>query len=81
MLFTTVLTTLSLAASALSQVTFQNSSQTRLRVDNGTYGPEIEEVHYCMLAMLPYDDSNADLPQTTTNGPSASQWPLMAASS
>lgn len=27
----------------------QNTSryETRLRVDNGTYGPEIEEVHYC----------------------------------
>lgn len=41
-----LLLTLSFALSALSQVTFQNSSGTRLRVDNGTYGPEIEEVHY-----------------------------------
>lgn len=32
---------------ALAQVTYQNSSGTRLRVDNGTYGPDIEEVHYC----------------------------------
>ena len=32
---------------AAAQVTAQNSSGTRLRVDNGTYGPEIEEVHYC----------------------------------
>ncbi|GAD92906.1 hypothetical protein SNOG_06040 [Paecilomyces variotii No. 5] len=29
-----------------SQPTFQNSSGTRLRVDNGTYGPAVEEVHY-----------------------------------
>lgn len=36
-----------LASSALAQVTYQNSSGTRLRTDNGTYGPEIEEVHYC----------------------------------
>ena len=32
---------------AAAQVTAQNSSGTRLRIDNGTYGPEIEEVHYC----------------------------------
>ena len=32
---------------AAAQVTYQNSSGTRLRVDNGTHGPEIEEVHYC----------------------------------
>ena len=37
------------ATCTLAQVTFQNSSGTRLRVDNGTYGPEIEEVHYCEL--------------------------------
>ncbi|RWQ91272.1 major royal jelly protein [Paecilomyces variotii] len=30
----------------ISQPTFQNSSGTRLRVDNGTYGPPVEEVHY-----------------------------------
>jgi len=35
-----------LAGNAFAQVTYQNSSGTRLRVDNGTYGPEIEEVHY-----------------------------------
>ncbi|KAL9095229.1 MAG: hypothetical protein Q9165_002485 [Trypethelium subeluteriae] len=35
-----------LVAEAVSQVTFQNSSQTILRVDNGSYGPEIEEYHY-----------------------------------
>lgn len=34
------------APTTLGQVTFQNSSQTILRVDNGTYGPAIEEVHY-----------------------------------
>lgn len=49
MMLTNVLTTLTFAASALCQVTYQNSSDTRLRVDNGTYGPEIEEVHYCKL--------------------------------
>ncbi len=40
-----------LGSAAAQNVTFQNSSQTRLRVDTGTYGPEIEEVHYCELAM------------------------------
>ncbi|KAI9706974.1 MAG: hypothetical protein M1820_004561 [Bogoriella megaspora] len=35
-----------LIAAVAAQVTFQNSSQTILRVDNGTYGPEIEEFHY-----------------------------------
>ncbi|KAF2162025.1 hypothetical protein M409DRAFT_69272 [Zasmidium cellare ATCC 36951] len=35
-----------LAGSALAQVTYQNHSQTIVRVDNGTYGPEVEEVHY-----------------------------------
>ncbi|KAL1962722.1 hypothetical protein VTN77DRAFT_9266 [Rasamsonia byssochlamydoides] len=34
------------AAISAGQVTFQGSSGTRLRVDNGTYGPPIEEVHY-----------------------------------
>ncbi|MCJ1306688.1 hypothetical protein MMC25_000331 [Agyrium rufum] len=29
-----------------AQVTYQDSSSTILRVDNGTYGPAIEEVHY-----------------------------------
>jgi hypothetical protein len=38
---------LAFGISAAAQVTAQNSSGTRLRVDNGTYGPEIEEVHYC----------------------------------
>jgi len=33
-------------ASAIAQVTYQNSSSTILRTDNGTYGPAIEEVHY-----------------------------------
>ncbi|KAL9108202.1 MAG: hypothetical protein Q9227_006939 [Pyrenula ochraceoflavens] len=36
----------SFASLVLSQVTFQDSSQTILRVDNGTYGPPLEEVHY-----------------------------------
>ncbi|EME47134.1 hypothetical protein DOTSEDRAFT_69183 [Dothistroma septosporum NZE10] len=45
MLFS-ALTALLAAGSALAQVTYQNHSQTILRVDNGTYGPEIEEVHY-----------------------------------
>ncbi|KAH0213808.1 hypothetical protein KCU86_g4778, partial [Aureobasidium melanogenum] len=36
-----------MAAGALSQqVTYENSSSTILRVDNGTYGPAIEEYHY-----------------------------------
>ncbi|KAF2089705.1 hypothetical protein K490DRAFT_37185 [Saccharata proteae CBS 121410] len=42
-----VLTLLSVFAAAVcAQVTFQNSSGTILRTDNGTYGPEIEEFHY-----------------------------------
>lgn len=45
MLFST-LSTLAFSACAVAQVTYQNSSGTRLRVDNGTYGPAIEEVHY-----------------------------------
>lgn len=59
MLFSTVLATLSFAASGLAQDLphiqteglVQNGSRwdTRLRVDNGTYGPIIEEVHYCKL--------------------------------
>ena len=41
-------TTLSLLAATVfaQQVTFNNSSGTRLRIDNGTFGPEIEEFHY-----------------------------------
>lgn len=35
-----------LIATVNAQVTFQNSSGTILRVDNGTYGPPIEEYHY-----------------------------------
>ena len=46
MLFSS-LVPIAFAASAAAQVTAQNSSGTRLRVDNGTYGPGIEEVHYC----------------------------------
>ena len=41
-----LLTLSALIASALAQVTFQNSSGTILRVDNGSYGPVIEEYHY-----------------------------------
>ena len=37
---------LALSASCAAQVTLQNSSQTVLRVDNGTFGPAVEEVHY-----------------------------------
>jgi hypothetical protein len=46
MLFSTIVPFV-FGISAAAQVTAQNSSGTRLRVDNGTYGPEIEEVHYC----------------------------------
>lgn len=35
-----------LLLSVNSQVTFQNSNETFLRVDTGSYGPAIEEVHY-----------------------------------
>lgn len=34
------------AAQTPGQVTFTNASSTKLRTDNGTYGPVIEEVHY-----------------------------------
>lgn len=44
---TKIIFTLLTASLVASQVTFQNGSGTRLRVDNGTYGPPIEEVHYC----------------------------------
>jgi sugar lactone lactonase YvrE len=40
-----VLATL-LLSSATAQVTYQNTSQTILRVDTGQYGPELEEYHY-----------------------------------
>ncbi|OQN95674.1 hypothetical protein B0A48_18198 [Cryoendolithus antarcticus] len=40
------LVALAFATLTTAQVTYQNFSGTRLRVDNGTYGPEIEEVHY-----------------------------------
>lgn len=45
---TKVIFALLTASLVAGQVMFQNSSGTRLRVDNGTYGPPIEEVHYCM---------------------------------
>jgi sugar lactone lactonase YvrE len=35
-----------LLSSAAAQVTYQNTSQTILRVDTGRYGPELEEYHY-----------------------------------
>lgn len=35
-----------LAAAVASQTTFGNGSSTILRIDNGTFGPEIEEFHY-----------------------------------
>lgn len=54
---TIALTGLAIAATGLAQSVptiqtgglVQNGEryETRLRVDNGTYGPEIEEVHYC----------------------------------
>lgn len=38
---------LCLVSGVLSQqLTYQNTTGTRLRVDNGTYGPPVEEVHY-----------------------------------
>ncbi|KAF2245571.1 hypothetical protein BU26DRAFT_578393 [Trematosphaeria pertusa] len=45
-LLPTVSLFLAAAATVMAQVTFQNSSQTILRVDTGSYGPEIEEFHY-----------------------------------
>jgi hypothetical protein len=44
------LASLALGIGAAAQATYQNNSGSRLRVDNGTYGPEIEEVHYCELS-------------------------------
>lgn len=41
-----ILSVVALTASAAAQVTFQNSSGSILRVDTGSYGPEIEEYHY-----------------------------------
>lgn len=37
---------LALASTAAAQITYQNHSQTILRVDTGSYGPELEEYHY-----------------------------------
>jgi hypothetical protein len=45
MLTSTFLSALLLGSTA-AQVTYQNSSSTILRVDTGSYGPEIEEYHY-----------------------------------
>ena len=68
---------LALSIGAAAQATYENSSGTRLRVDNGTYGPEIEEVHYCEFfpranttLSSQYNVSTNSSDQTTTNGPS-----------
>jgi sugar lactone lactonase YvrE len=44
-MLSTLLATL-LLSSASAQITYQNSSQTILRVDTGSYGPALEEYHY-----------------------------------
>jgi hypothetical protein len=41
---TLALTAITAASTAVGQVTYQNSKNTILRVDNGTYGPAVEEV-------------------------------------
>ena len=67
---------LAFGVGATAQVTSQNSSGTRLRVDNGTYGPEIEEVHYCTFTLprlLFKPVQTLTFQKTTTNGPSALQ--------
>ncbi|KAF1949698.1 hypothetical protein CC80DRAFT_520381 [Byssothecium circinans] len=59
----------------LMQVTFQNSSQTILRVDSGSYGPEIEEFHYyyqqwpigLATAETPYPSPELNLPVSQLN--------------
>jgi hypothetical protein len=68
---------LALSIGAAAQATYQNSSGSRLRVDNGTYGPEIEEVHYCEFstwAITMVSSRNmlilTHIIQTTINGPS-----------
>lgn len=33
-------------SAAQSPITYQNASLANVRVDNGTYGPAVEEVHY-----------------------------------
>jgi hypothetical protein len=43
--------------------------ETRLRVDNGTYGPDVEEVHYCKIVRERGALFIVDKVQTTTNGP------------
>jgi hypothetical protein len=45
-MLSTFISTLLLSSAALAQVTYQNHSQTILRVDTGQYGPELEEYHY-----------------------------------
>lgn len=69
MLFKTLVVGALQAALVAAQVTFQNSSQTILRTDNGTYGPEIEEVHYCKMSYLQeFCDSTLTQIQTMANG-------------
>lgn len=47
------------ADKALAQnVTFQDHTNTILRVDNGTYGPAIEEVHYCTICTLSHHEQH-----------------------
>ena len=69
---------------AAAQVTAQNSSGTRLRVDNGTYGPEIEEVHYCESRSRALNIQRLQpltTRKTTTNGQLVSRPHQTAASS
>jgi len=72
MLYQKTLAALSLASTALAQQhiatdgLIQNNStsaSTRLRYDNGTYGPLIEEVHYCKDLLMPKEMAFADQPR------------------
>jgi sugar lactone lactonase YvrE len=45
-MLSSLLSTLLLSSAATAQVTYQNHSQTIVRVDTGQYGPAIEEYHY-----------------------------------
>jgi sugar lactone lactonase YvrE len=45
-MFSKLATVLAGLGAAAAQITYQNSSQTILRVDTGTYGPALEEYHY-----------------------------------
>lgn len=56
------------AALASAQAVYPaNNSTVNLRRDNGTYGPAVEEVHYCKLPWLHEDFS--DPVQTMISGP------------